>query len=358
MCKAEPWKWAESTYPDIRSLQLPLLKRRLAVGDARMDYTKEEYLEFCRRYEQHEIEDSVQVRDFFGEILETTNGQLIVDFLDSGNWDRIRSFSFHQESRHLELVWHNFDEEESKNSDNWIRKAIWPADEYRLSIILDRIVPVRLGDVTIFALKGVAVPDNDLRTNNGATKSDSVLQDYGFFRKRLMIKCDEGISKVIDCHCTPILSTLILPKKFGITSFKSAHILYLANLKDLQFRIGRVQEFLAGIAEDDRDSLCGEAAKSRIVLEAALKLECCLREVQPQKSYSHLQLGQLRKALRDSIDDQMSEYLKQCIVLLNQLSHDSGKSVSKEKATAACALVATYLMYLGTSIQMEFRTYS
>ena len=87
------------------------------------------------------------------------------------------------------------------------------------------------------------------------------------------------------------------------------------------------------------------------------KVEYCYRKVEPKKHYSKLLLGELFGHLKSFHDENIVTLYGRIAEWSNELSHDSGIPVTKDKVEALCAISWAYLELLSIEIKREFRTF-
>ena len=306
------------------------------------------FKEIAESFDSKKITDPSEIKRFFSELIRQTDGWIILDFLDTGNWDKVEAFELSDDGL-LTIVWHDYRTAKESTEDKEIRQMVFPASLYSLSISINSIVPIVGDKLAIFLLNGYAKTEKEISKLYKAESSEFKIYNNSFFERRIVRKIDENW-EVIDYHCTPIYSIAIIPKNSGISSFDSKQFLYTYNIQDLLKRLSLVIEALETIDPTDYDLICEKVNTARRVLESALKLECCYREVEIKGDYSKLLLGPLLNYVKDYKDEDFQPVLGKMAELLNEFSHDSGKPVDLDKAKLACMLVMTYLKILKLEI--------
>jgi hypothetical protein len=296
----------------------------------------------AREFGDQTITDSHAIRKFFELLFERTNGLVILDFLDMGNWDIVEKFSFDNESRILTLVWHDFNDVEEEPDVKEDRQMLFPASLYSLAININTIVPICGEKSAIFLINGFAKTEKEIKQLYRDGASEFNLSDNSFFEKRIVRKVNKEW-EIIDFHCTPIYSIAIIPKRAGISSGDSKNLLYLHNVDESIKRITRVIDALDNVAANNYDEICEKLNTARRVLESVLKIECCFREVEVKSNYSQLLLGQLFSLLKEFKMPEEQLFLNRTTELLNEFSHDSGKPVELYKAKLSATLVLAYI---------------
>jgi hypothetical protein len=290
-----------------------------------------------------------EIKRFFSELIKQTDGWVILDFLDTGNWDKIEAFELSDDGL-LTLVWHDYRTAEESEDDKEIRSMVFPASLYSLGISINSIVPIVGEKVAIFLLNGYAKTEKEINKIYKEGTSEYKVFNNSFFEKRIVRKISEHW-EVIDYHCTPIYSLAIIPKKSRISSFDSKRVLYTYNIQDLVQRLALVIEALDTVDTTNYDLICEKVNTARRILESALKIECCYREIEIKEDYSKLLLGPLLNYVKVLKDEDFQPVLGKMAELLNEFSHDSGKPIDLDKAKVACILVMTYIKLFQVEIK-------
>lgn len=122
----------------------------------------------------------------------------------------------------------------------------------------------------------------------------------------------------------------------------------------------RIQKIAKSIQTQilDTDELCEKANSIRRIFEFVLKIECCYhrhlnyeimfsddinsRDFIFKDSYSDIVLGDLINILKRIKTNEEKQILNKIIRLSNELSHDSGKKVTKEKVQDLFVTMVNY----------------
>ncbi|HTX91805.1 MAG TPA: hypothetical protein VMC09_11390 [Anaerolineales bacterium] len=290
-----------------------------------------------------------EIKRFFSELIKQTDGLVILDFLDTGNWDNFESFELRDDG-FLTLIWHDYRTAEESEEDKEIRQMIFPASLYSLGISISSITLIIGEKMAIFLLNGYAKTEKEINKLYKSESSEYKIYNDRFFEKRIVRKIS-GKWEVIDFHCTPIYSIAIIPKNSRFSSLDSKHLLYTYNIQDLTKRLALVLDALEATKTTDHDLICEKVNTARRILESALKIECCYHEVEIKGDYSKVLLGPLLNYVRGFQEEEYQPVLGKMAELLNEFSHDSGKPIDIEKAKLACILVMTHLELLRHEIR-------
>ncbi len=168
-------------------------------------------------------------------------------------------------------------------------------------------------------MNGYAKTDKEINKLYKASSSEYELYNNSFFEKRIIRKISNHW-EVIDYHCTPIYSLAIIPKKSALSSSDSKRLLYKYNIQDLLQRLSVVIQALDTIDIADHDLICEKVNTARRILESALKIECCYREIEIKEDYSKLLLGSLLNYVKVFKDEDFQPVLGKMAELLNEFS--------------------------------------
>lgn len=281
------------------------------------------------------------------KLFDRTQGLVIVDFLDTGSWDKIEAFEIDPEN-FLMLTWHDYRRVSEGREAKEIRQAAFPASRYLLSIKVNSVVPVKVRDTYVYLINGFAMTEKEIKKKWGHKAEEYKAEQNHFFEIDVYRKTG-GTWEVINCHTTPIFSIAILPKSIGLGSFDSKNILYWKNLSDGHARLMRVLTDIDTIT--NVDEICSKANTIRRVLESVLKIECCYREIVPRKGYSQLLLGDLIHEVSHTKTEDERKELNQLARDLNEHSHDTGIPVDKTIITESAKRVTMYIKRLAHIFQ-------
>jgi hypothetical protein len=307
------------------------------------------FKELAEKFGGQKLNQLSEIKNFFSELLGQTGGWVILDFLDTANWDQIEAFEL-DDNRLLTLIWHDFRTTEEPEHEREIRQIIFPASLYSLGISVNSIVPIVGEKTAIFLINGYSKTEKEINKIYKEGSSEYKIYSNSFFEKRIIRKVSTHWEE-IQYHCTPIYSLAIIPKKSGISSFDSKRLLYKYNIQDLAKRLALVIKALDTVDKDNHDLICEKVNTARRVLESVLKIECCFREIEIRDDYSKLLLGSLLNYVKGFKDEEFQPTLGKMAELLNEFSHDSGKPIDIDRAKLACMLVMKYIK----KFQVEIR---
>lgn len=199
-----------------------------------------------------------EITKFFVQLIDETKGWVILDFLDTVNWDKIEAFELNEEDGVLTLIWHDYRDVKESAVEKEMRQMAFPASLYSLGIAVNSIVPIVGEHSAVFLLNGFAKTEKQIKTLYKVGVSDFKIYDNSFFEKRVVRKKNEQW-EVINFHCTPIYSLAIIPKNSGFSSFDSKKLLYQYNVQDALKRVAAVLKALDHVDATDYDLICEKA---------------------------------------------------------------------------------------------------
>lgn len=282
-----------------------------------------------------------EIDRFFSKLIKETEGWVILDFLDTANWDKIEKYTLDEESGLLNLVWHDYRKIEESDEEKEMRQMIFPASLYAIGIVVKSIVPITGENTAVFLLNGFARTEKEIKKLYRAESLDFKIHDNKFLEKRVVRKVDNEW-EVIDFHCTPIYSLAIIPKNSGFSSFDSKKLLYKYNVQDALQRVTSVINSLEQVNPTDHDLICEKVNTARRILELVLKIECCYRDIEVKEGYSQILLGPLFNYVKGVREPGFNTLFGKMAEWLNEFSHDSGKEIDLAKGKTTCLLVMAY----------------
>ena len=298
------------------------------------------------------------------ELIVEMSGLFIVDFIDLGNWDQLGSYEIDYENGFLLLRWHRFYE------GNSFGQFLITYPNPRVFTLL-----VHFKDIYIEMSKGYPF----VTIRGYALKEKEIL---GYFNRRglksekYQEEIDRNFCQIFEiehndytelCWClnTPIYSIMLVPKDSASSVDVSAELLFLFNYNNC---LRRLKKAMSAILTNnfDEDELCEKANTARRIFEYVLKIECCYRinldldivlddNINKERlffgnKYSDKTLGDLINSLKQ-IKDQSDQLILNSIVrLANELSHDSGKEITKEKAIQLLEQTIQYTEELSSNL--------
>jgi hypothetical protein len=282
------------------------------------------------------------------QLIKATDGLVIVDFLDSGNWDYIDGIEIDKKKQLLKLIWRDYRNSLESYEDKMVRSIAFPGSLYALFLKFNELRKLDINGNSFFILRGFALKDKELTEYLKAGSSEFQILDNNDNFSKLVIRRVNDITEVYTCLNTPIFSVIILPKNSTFSSLTSKKVLLQYNIFDSIKRLASVSKALEDATLVDVDIICEKSNSVRRIMEYSLKVELCYRyrQLNVKKDYSDLMLGDLIKLIKPYRSDAENTILKHVVVLSNELSHDTGKHISRNKALCLAYLATCYLRLL------------
>lgn len=291
------------------------------------------------------------MRDFMGE----TGGSVIVDMLDSDNWDCIRDYGIDKEKGILYLYWQV---KETDSEIETMRHSVFPFDNYGIAIQFKNVQFIRDKKGICFAIciNGYTIPDADIRklTKTFDPSKSKIDHDSSFFSTNYRrIDVDPTVDMRI--MKTPIKSFWIIPKGLGIHPQKSEELLYKLNLKECEEMIDysikacnkRIKECRKNSSDIETAIKCA-GNQIRQADENLFKLIMCFYQNDynfKADSYNNRSLGESIKPLKQKIYTTLedAQRFNKIEGIANKCSHFTGLPVSIQELMELDALSKYYI---------------
>lgn len=287
--------------------------------------------------------DTVPLNDvdvFFSSLKAKTGGLVILDFIDLGSWDCFVGHEFDSQTKDLFLYWRD-----QRGDLDHLDRMAFPADLYGLYIRLHEIRIVRHKEFSAFLLQGVSTTPNEARKRLRIDASTVHVMNEDIFSSRVLRRV-ANMTHVIDVHGAPLYTIAIIPKGHNIAASASKRLLLSMNVSALETRLQRAIAALADLDLGDTDIISEKGNTIRRIVERALKIEIILRNVDVDKPYSQLLIGDLIGALRKHHEPEVRTALGKIAELANRFSHDTGTLVDLGTAQVLAGLAMMYVAVL------------
>lgn len=308
-------------------------------------------LNIAKQYPDGVITNLNDVDTFFAQLMQETKGLLIVDFLDTDNWDNIKSYKIDAQKGLLYVYWkipRTFEDELLEE----MEKMVFPFDSYGFVLKFKQLKFFTIGNNAFFTIQGYAVTKKDVKRIAEEDNYNCIWKDEADVFSVEMIREKDKKREHWYFLNTPIYSVLFFPKHIPLKPQQSKIVLYLYNLDDCLERLETTKEELLKISKatdlkfhDFEDAVCSKANTMRRIMEFILKLEICLHSKDIAKKiddYSDLLLGDLIKNIKDRKTEEEKLSLNRIVRLSNTLSHDSGLPIKIEEANELFDLINEY----------------
>ncbi|WP_072055730.1 hypothetical protein [Aliivibrio fischeri] len=285
--------------------------------------------EFKPRFEEKincEIKDWEQIKELISFYIDNDEGSPIVDFIDLSNWDSVESYTFDDESRTLELVWHDF-----QTNDPDGMRDYFGVDLIKCDIKVESVVITINKSMPVLLLKGFYQAARDINlTYNNKCSGINISSNHPFsteINRTVKRKHQSIVVPNINCFTMSIIPNCAR----YISADESKTLLYKFNIDIVQERLLALITELNSVDDADQETLQVKGNIARKCFENALKVLNLKSRVEFDKDYQRLMLGDLTGILKNlEFSDAVDFKLPNVLDTLNTCSHDSGVFINKE----------------------------
>lgn len=314
---------------------------------------KEIFSEVAKSFPWTSTEDLSQAKAFLNKLFQETKGLVIVDFLDTRNWDRIDGIEIMNDF--LILKWHDYRNKKENGFEKEMRVMAFPFDLYAAFIHFNELRIINTKSFPLVFIRGFAIKDKEIKKKLVQNPKEFKFYDFqDNFSKMILVKRNGFLEEYL-CLTTPIFSSIILPKGLHISPSRTSRLLYDINLIDSNERLNKIKEDIEKDKTNNKDFICEKANTARRIFEYVLKVECCYRykQIDVRKDYSNMLLGNLVGLLKDFREEHTIQVLNKIVEWSNELSHESGKPIKKEKALSLIYFIMLYTDLLRSDIKVS-----
>lgn len=282
------------------------------------------------------INDLETAERFFKDFMEQTKGWVIVDFLDTDNWDCIRKVEVDKQNG---LIWFYWQIPSGDPLEEKMRKMVFPFGYYGMCLKFDNIRFLKGKRNRCFGIivNGYTIRERNIKgfTKNGGWEIKGMDATSSFFSTSVVREKD-GVFQHWRFMNTPISSFWIIPKQLNVHPQDSEKLLYIHGVEKCEKNLNLALEKTKGLyklgKEEQRKEIKTAAHDMRTVAESLFKLIMCFHQEKYQykvSNYDDLMLHNLTGPLKKTIYKQNFEQnrIDEIPRLANDLSHDSGNPV-------------------------------
>ncbi|ALC52858.1 hypothetical protein ACN91_15105 [Bacillus cereus] len=315
-------------------------------GDVRtFDYkfSEKAFLDLWEEWgKPEEINNSEEIFKFLTGLMDKTNGWVIWDHFSKSHYDYINKIEYSRPFTYIQ--WKDY---------NKFRKGFlagelddfsdmeWGMSGYATYVytVLDisKLKFKRYGNHLYLIFKVNLIADNiidkhfKLKGKNKLISKKSMPND--FYKEYMFWEGDEkeNIKHLCKINTLPFYTGLIQPKERETPAVLSRLIMLNETLNEVHSRMCKVHDNLITLDEYDIDSLLSQGNTIRRILEYTLKFYCLYKEIDVEidRKYGHVTLGDLKKEINKHSEE--IEIDQSLVNIANELSHDSGKVISKDE---------------------------
>lgn len=282
------------------------------------------------------INDLETAERFFKDFMEQTKGWVIVDFLDTDNWDCIRKVEVDKQNG---LIWFYWQIPSGDPLEEKMRKMVFPFGYYGMCLKFDNIRFLKGKRNRCFGIivNGYTIRERNIKgfTKNGGWEIKGMDATSSFFSTSVVREKD-GVFQHWRFMNTPISSFWIISKQLNVHPQDSEKLLYIHGVEKCEKNLNLALEKTKGVyklgKEEQRKEIKTAAHDMRTVAESLFKLIMCFHQEKYQykvSNYDDLMLHNLTGPLKKTIYKQDFEQnrIDEIPRLANDLSHDSGNPV-------------------------------
>lgn len=320
----------------IRGLFRRWYRKRFRKGKSMVEDGLRVFQEFADIYGDS-INDIETAEKFFKEFQEETGGTVIVDFLDTDNWDCIRKIEVDKQNG---LIWFYWQILEDDPIVNMMRKMAFQLDYYGLCLKFDNVRFIRGKKRKCYGIcvNGFTIKEKNVKgfATVGGWTVKGIDNKSSFFATEV-VRVNGKTSQYWRFVNTPISSFWILPKGLNIRPQDSEKYLYQIGTKRCETKTKEAFNGLKRIgklsADRQRTLLKSVGNEMRNAAENLFKLIMCFHMDECHftvKNYNDILLGDLTGSLKKTIytGELEKKYLEEITRIANDLSHDSGNPVN------------------------------
>lgn len=282
------------------------------------------------------INDISTAEEFFKDFMEQTNGWVIVDFLDTCNWDCIKKIEVDSING---LIWFYWQIPSGNSAEEKMRQIVFPLGYYGMCLKFDnvRFVTGKRQRCIGIIVNGYTIREKNIKgfAKNGGWEIKGLDASSSFFSTSL-IREKDGMCQHWRFMNTPILSFWIIPKHLDVHPQDSEKLLYMFGAEKCESGLRAALDGIKRVDEESKEGLRKEikaaAHEMRIIAESLFKLIICFHQEEYQykvNNYDDLKLGDLTGPLKKTIykSELEQKHIDEIPRLANDLSHDSGNPV-------------------------------
>ena len=238
------------------------------------------------------INDIKKAEQFFKDFMEQTYGFVIVDFLDTDNWDLIRKIDVDTLNGVIWFYWQIPSDDPVEES---MRRMFFPWGYYGMCLKFDnvRFVKGKRNTCIGIIVNGYTIREKNLKVfaKNGGWEIKGMDAQSGFFSTSLVREKD-GVFQHWRFMNTPISSFWIIPKQLNVHPQDSEKLLYMFGVEKCEKELKAALDKIKGSdklgKEEQWKKIKAAAHDMRTVAEILFKLIMCFyQEEYPQKASTY-----------------------------------------------------------------------
>ncbi len=285
-----------------------------------------------------EINDLNEAYKFLETLTDKTKGLFIVDHINGGNYDNVNSVIY--DEPYFMIRWKNYNDYRIKylnkqiSDDEMLEWSVFGCATYDYLLFKFKKLKFRKIKNHLYIglelhLTNIKEFEKWIKNRNHTVISVDEEQDFEIDYVFYEGDTSDKIKHICRVNSLPFYTNLLQPKQNCCHTIDSKNILLLFTHEEIINRFNNAMNQLKYCDNDDIDFLFDLGNRTRRITEYFLKYFCVYSHIELNitKKYSHILLGDLKKAINNEYPDM----IKQSFVnLANEFSHDSGQCFTKE----------------------------
>lgn len=308
------------------------------------------------------VNDLDAAERFFADFMRETEGWVIVDFLDTDNWDCIRKIEVDKQSG---LIWFYWQIPSGDPVEEMMRRMAFPLGYYGMCLKFDnvRFVKGKKNKCIGFIVNGYTIRERNVKgfAKDGGWEIKGIDSQSSFFSIDL-VRGKDNVLQHWRFMNTPISSFWVIPKMMNVRPQDSEKLLYMYGAekcgRELKYAMDRMKGTDSLSKEEQRKRIKIAAHEMRTVAESLFKLVMCFHQEERHykvNNYDNLTVGDLTGPLKSTVykSDFEQERINEIPRLANDLSHDSGNPVDFKDLGKLFVDITYFISEFKTSIKRK-----
>lgn len=321
------------------------------------------FLDLWEKYGyKEELSNSEEIFDFLNELVQISDGQVIVDHFSRENYDYITRIE--KTGKYLKIIWRDYDNLRTKylsgnmSEMDMLEWSLFDYVTYTYALLDVERIKIRKwqNHIVLLFRTNLIEPkaaERFLKQGNNEILAKSQLPQQ-LYTKFRFAEGDRANAIIHDCtvYTLPFFTLLIQPKEHDLPTVISHIILVRETLMEIRNRFDRVVASLKLCSEGDTDEIEAKGNTIRKLMEYALKYFCIYKNVpikEIDQKYKYTYLGDLRKSVAP-----FGIVISQSLIdEANRYSHDSGHTYHLNEVVSFTSQVDLLLKEIEKNISQE-----
>lgn len=298
------------------------------------------FMDIWEKYEcPEEVSVPLTIYNILNDIIVKSKHWIVLDHYSHINFDEVKKVEYDEKTGIFKLFWldnNSFREKNLRHEIEEFEMLIWQTSGYctyeYIALDINKLRFVKRKNHLYVLMQANVTSEKEMRSKvigkNEIIRVDNCTEEL--YARYVFWEGDKENLIKVECIANnlPYYVCLIQPKEGVKSTFESKQILLTYTLEEIDKRLKKVGVALKEDIED-RDEIFSKGNTIRNILEYTLKHFCVIRgiEIDIEQKYGHIELGELRKKIKDIPNINIPQSL---INTANELSHDSGKKYNIE----------------------------